>query len=258
MTSDAKIGLLLGLAFIFIIAFIINGLPSFREEVNNNELTTNMVSWQNKPPAIAAKEREVINRRVVVEKRPPKTTPLSTADENVRWTTALPKSPPAVKKNIPNKAAIPKTYVVKQGDSLAAIAQKFYGSGEGNKKINISRIFEANRGLLKSPDEIYVGQILIIPPLSVSASSEKNIATVLSETEFVNVESIGDKHLSTDSGKTEKSKLYTVREGDTLWEIAYEQLGDGSRYSEIVELNSDILDSEDNLLVGMRLKIPLR
>lgn len=27
MTSDAKIGLLLGLVFIFVIAFIINGLP---------------------------------------------------------------------------------------------------------------------------------------------------------------------------------------------------------------------------------------
>ena len=44
MTSDAKIGLLLGLVFIFIIAFIINGLPSFKSEVDNNELTTTMVS----------------------------------------------------------------------------------------------------------------------------------------------------------------------------------------------------------------------
>jgi nucleoid-associated protein YgaU len=256
MTSDAKIGLLLGLAFIFIIAFIINGLPSFREEVNNNELTTNMVSWQNKPPAIAAKEREIINRRVSAEKKPPKTAPLSTADEDVRFTTALPKSSQPVKKKIPNKIAIPKTYVVKEGDSLAAIAQRFYGRDEGNKKINIARIFEANRGLLKSPNEIYVGQILIIPPLSVSASPKNNIATVLSETEFVNVESVGARHLLTNSSKTEKSRLYTVREGDTLWEIAYEQLGDGSRYSEIAELNSDILDSEDNLCVGMRLKIP--
>jgi len=42
MTSDAKIGLLLGLVFIFIIAFAINGLPRFRS--NSSELTTNMVS----------------------------------------------------------------------------------------------------------------------------------------------------------------------------------------------------------------------
>ena len=32
MTSDAKIGLLLGLVFIFVIAFIINGLPNLRPQ----------------------------------------------------------------------------------------------------------------------------------------------------------------------------------------------------------------------------------
>ena len=39
MTSDAKIGLLLGLVFIFIIAFIINGLPKFGHNSNNNDST---------------------------------------------------------------------------------------------------------------------------------------------------------------------------------------------------------------------------
>ena len=37
MTSDAKIGLLLGLVFIFIIAFVINGLPRFRNATDSNE-----------------------------------------------------------------------------------------------------------------------------------------------------------------------------------------------------------------------------
>ena len=39
MTSDAKIGLLLGLVFIFIIAFIINGLPGLSQDSHNNTLT---------------------------------------------------------------------------------------------------------------------------------------------------------------------------------------------------------------------------
>ena len=34
MTSDAKIGLLLGLIFIFVIAFVINGLPSLRPPIS--------------------------------------------------------------------------------------------------------------------------------------------------------------------------------------------------------------------------------
>jgi len=37
MTSDAKIGLLLGLVFIFIIAFIIKGLPQFRNGSDSRE-----------------------------------------------------------------------------------------------------------------------------------------------------------------------------------------------------------------------------
>jgi hypothetical protein len=41
MTSDAKIGLLLGLVFIFVIAFVINGLPSLRPPTTSNaEVTT--------------------------------------------------------------------------------------------------------------------------------------------------------------------------------------------------------------------------
>jgi nucleoid-associated protein YgaU len=39
MTSDAKIGLLLGLIFIFVIAFVINGLPSLRPPISKVEAT---------------------------------------------------------------------------------------------------------------------------------------------------------------------------------------------------------------------------
>ena len=49
-----------------------------------------------------------------------------------------------------------------------------------------------------------------------------------------------------------------MREGDSLWQIAAEQLGNGSRYTELAELNADILDDEDTVLVGMRLKLPAR
>ena len=43
MTSDAKIGLLLGLVLIFVIAFILNGLPNLRGHEDSNALTTEMM-----------------------------------------------------------------------------------------------------------------------------------------------------------------------------------------------------------------------
>ena len=52
---------------------------------------------------------------------------------------------------------------------------------------------------------------------------------------------------------TKNNKVHVVKDGDTLWSIAEEYLGDGSRYTEIFELNG--LDSKD-LWLGQELTIP--
>jgi len=267
MTSDAKIGLLLGLAFIFMIAFIINGLPGSRQD--SNELTTTMVNLPNNPPGLGTREREVINWTESIEKQPLRV-------QGIRFKTPLPQRPAVVKKGSDRvgpiapgpvndkktetvKPALPKIYVVAEDDNLALIAKKFYGPEEGNKRANIMRIFEANRNILESPDEIQVGQKLIIPPLPASASDKKQSESIFSSAIFKKVASIGREHLSSNKARrAEGGKLYTVRDGDSLWRIAAEQLGDGSRYTEVAKLNADILDDEDSLSVGMSLKMPAR
>lgn len=55
-------------------------------------------------------------------------------------------------------AASPNTYEVVKGDCLWKIAQKFYGAG-----VEWTTIYEANKDTIKNPDEISVGQILVIP-----------------------------------------------------------------------------------------------
>ena len=50
------------------------------------------------------------------------------------------------------------TYTVKSGDSLSKIAKQFYGDAG-----KYQRIFEANRDTLDNPDNIQVGQELVIP-----------------------------------------------------------------------------------------------
>jgi nucleoid-associated protein YgaU len=49
-------------------------------------------------------------------------------------------------------------YVIKSGDTLSAIAQKYYGKASA-----YPRIFEANREVIKNPDLIYPGQKIRIP-----------------------------------------------------------------------------------------------
>lgn len=50
-------------------------------------------------------------------------------------------------------------YTVASGDTLSKIARQFY---QDPNKYPV--IFEANRPMLKDPDEIYPGQVLRIPP----------------------------------------------------------------------------------------------
>ncbi len=291
MTSDAKIGLLLGLVFIFIIAFIINGLPNFRHKTNSNELTTNMTTFDDSRLGIGTKERKIqdeLNWMELGEKNSFRDVRVSADGQNVRSITPLPESistakepdknietEPQIARNLPSSAGAqetvvkspqptkpvwPKDYVVCEGDNLAVLAKKFYGPEEGNRRINIDSIFEANRRLLKSPDEICIGQKLIIPAPSNLAPDKNKVDSVFSNTLFEKVESIG-KSVSVnsfDSRGAKQSKLYVVRQGDSLWKIATEQLGNGTRYTEIRELNADIVSDEDNLIVGMRLKMPVR
>jgi nucleoid-associated protein YgaU len=288
MTSDAKIGLLLGLLFIFLIAFIINGLPRFHGDKNSNDLTNNMVGLQNNPAGIGTKERKV--SREILNPTPPsqeQSQRFQTHVKNqqdIRFKMQLPKGTSAQKEpektvetsrtpapavqgptiteksqaiNIePVRPIVPKVYTVCEGDTLTIIAKKVFGSEQGGNPVNIARIFQANRKLLDSPDEIYVGQKLTIPPLSASSPDKSEVNSVPSSSMLEKVESIGKRHLLTDVLKTKQSKQYIVREGDNLCKIAAGQLGNAGRYSEIAKLNADILDDEDTLFVGMRLKIP--
>jgi nucleoid-associated protein YgaU len=290
MTSDAKIGLLLGLVFIFIIAFVINGLPRFKSIADNSQQTTNIVNPSNELLGIASRERQapgvfgVPGQPNVVE--PPSHAPAqdATASNDIpgdlRYNMTLPlqlpagqglqESPPTTdglnptaplapaineqtqakeKQHAPAASVQNKTYTVLDGDNLSTIAVKVYGPQEGKRLINVNRIFEANRNQLKTPNDIAVGQKLIIPPLPAAASTQKTNDT-LSGPMFEKVGSIGK---TADTGR-----WYVVKENDNLWKIATEQLGTGNRYTEILKLNADLLVNENKLETGMRLRLPAK
>lgn len=306
MTSDAKIGLLLGLIFIFVIAFIINGLPRFRGVTNNSELTTTMVSAPNGTIGIGGNERRVQDDfdwppQVNEQPEPAVQMPLE-QKEDIRFTMKLPQdisfatdplitepsnepvvrdvepattqpTEPTVEASQPQegaetrkverpKPAAPKEYVVADGDTLGAIAKRFYGPEEGNRLANITQLFEANRHILTSPDDIQIGQKLTIPALGVSGPDVGKTESSLPEGLFEKAVAIGRKAgilKAEEPAKGNKAKpvrQYVVQEGDNLSRIAAQQLGDSSRYLEIARLND--LKDPDTLDVGMQLKMPAR
>lgn len=82
--------------------------------------------------------------------------------EQVNNTTGTPVTEvTAVKKAVNNETTSPRSvnyYVVESGDSLWAIAKKYYGNGR-----QYTKIYEANKNKIKNPNLIRVGQKLVIP-----------------------------------------------------------------------------------------------
>lgn len=73
---------------------------------------------------------------------------VGSVDDRLTVAPSAPAAPPAV------------FYEVQKGDSLSKIAKAHYGDA-----MKYPVIFEANKPMLKDPDQIYPGQVLRIPPI---------------------------------------------------------------------------------------------
>ncbi len=72
--------------------------------------------------------------------------------------TPQPKTVAVEKERDASTAPTAKTYTVKKGDTLWAIAAKYYGAGA-----QYTKIYNANTDKISNPNLIYVGQVLTIP-----------------------------------------------------------------------------------------------
>lgn len=62
------------------------------------------------------------------------------------------------------------SYTVQKGDTLEKISQRFYGTPKKWR-----RIYDANQEVLKSPDRVYPGQKLQIPPAERFAPADSDL-----------------------------------------------------------------------------------
>jgi nucleoid-associated protein YgaU len=66
----------------------------------------------------------------------------------------------------------PRQHTVEEGDSLYELAKRYYGDGE-----RFTDIYQANRTVLKRPDRLEVGTVLVIPNVSDAPTSEEPTET---------------------------------------------------------------------------------
>jgi nucleoid-associated protein YgaU len=273
MTADAKVGLLLGLFFIVIIAFLVNGLPNFIQEKDtslaNAAITTSSTDMilDNSNGASAAAHR-LYPPYTVAEQRatqaPPETVVLgSSTEQQVEIPDLVPQRPmpvvvdntPAVKIPAVAAASKAKTHVVKSGEILPVIAKLYYGEEQGNRRIVIQKLYEANTRVLKSPDRVRVGHKLVIPPLDELLNPSDKVVKAPSASESL-LKKASDIIGWADKKEIRSISEYTVQEGDSLWSIAQQNLGNGNRYKEIAKLNKGKIKRVNDVVVGIRLKIP--
>jgi nucleoid-associated protein YgaU len=141
-------------------------------------------------------------------------------------------------------------YVVQAGDTLSKIAAQQYGT---RSRAVVEAIFQANRATLSSPDDLHVGDALLLPPVPGVAGPR------LEQTESPGAE-------PSPSGRTKEPRpgddakrfrRYQVKERDRYASIAREQLGDERRWREIYELNKDKFPDPNLIRPGVNIKLPM-
>jgi len=268
MTADAKVGLLLGLFFIIVIAFLINGLPKFLQDTGDEQVTTQI--------EIPTAPDMVIDNRVAETARnlpediplrqtsPPEQVVILGEEDALQTSHSASEQIPSVSVQVPDIPIVssppletsdqPRYHVVQRGEMLPVIAKKYYGSEHGNRRIVIRKLYEANQDVLESPDKVCVGDKLKIPPLSQLLGESDRTLTASVQVEQPSLLSrFANFFEPVDAGSS--SDFYVVQQGESLWSIAEKTLGDGKRYKEIVDLNNNIEDPDD-VRVGMNLRIP--
>jgi nucleoid-associated protein YgaU len=176
-------------------------------------------------------------------------------------------TPPAKPTDAPTATAGGQEYVAQAGDSLSRIASRLMGS---NSKANRDAIVKANPSLQKNPDVIIEGRKYVIPAagaarVATATGNEAKPATparpanggTASSHKPVPVTDLVEPLPGT-SPAAGGGDWYVVKEKDTLWQIAAEQLGTGTAWTQIRDMNQDVLKGRETVQANMRLRLPPR
>lgn len=127
---------------------------------------------------------------------------------------------------------------VQSGDTLASIASNYYGSER------YTRFLIAGNPQIPDPNHLRVGMKVRIPP---RPAGEQNLAASKPGAASESTPTAG------------KARTYRVREGDSFYAIARDELGDAGRWKELLALNHNLVHGDPKQLrVGQIVTLPAR
>jgi len=138
-------------------------------------------------------------------------------------------------------------------DFAANIGKKVFGIGDADAADKIKENIEANNpgvtGLTVSLDD----EVCSLGGECDSAEAKEK--AVLMAGNMKGVGSVNGDGLNAPAAEADV-EYYTIQSGDTLWKIAAEFLGNGSKYPEIFEANREVIEDPDKIFPGQKIRIP--
>lgn len=130
-------------------------------------------------------------------------------------------------------------YTVKAGQTLADVAKDMLGDAKRWKEL-----YECNKDRIgPDPNQIRKGMVLVWKKVETAIAKVASMRRSASAT------------TTTLAASTPRGRSHIVVRGDTLYRIAAQYLGKGSRYKEIMDLNNL---SSGSLRVGQRISLPTK
>lgn len=139
-------------------------------------------------------------------------------------------------------------YMVAPDDNFWSISKKVYGDGSYYRAL-----FAYNSDRYPHAEDVRAGSVLDVPPAAVLKQRYPELVTgaVAADGRPTDATLAGGRPVAA------AAATYTVREGDTLFDIARRQLGKATRWTEVYELNRQTLgDNLENLRPGTQLVLP--
>jgi nucleoid-associated protein YgaU len=135
-------------------------------------------------------------------------------------------------------------YTWKAGDTFPALAQRFYG--DPSRLATLKRLNEGR-------SEVQPGERVLVPIFDLDAAQPTAAPAVASkETHAAAIPASAPKT----SAPSAPGRSHVVKEGESLWKIAKQELGSGARWNEIYEANRDVLPTPESLHTGQKLRVP--
>ena len=134
---------------------------------------------------------------------------------------------------------------VRSNETLTSICKQYYNTGDYKVVLQLAEF-----NSLDNPDSLREGRRLRIPA-SLSALQQ-----AMANGDTADLAPVNERRRDSGTGNASLTRTYTVKDSDTLSEIASREMGSAKHWRALYEANKNVIRNPDRLIPGTVLQIP--